>query len=235
MRTSNHRLFSPPCAGTLFLGVVLFLSLLLLVLEFLPAGAAGPIVDRPVGPQEPVAYRLTENLDRLEVQVLSKERGTLQLKRLGAAFAHPRLPSWSWVGLMQESFKLSNRFQGPRYPLPDRHVAEGVCLWTHPLEEGPLVLRFRDVPLGGRFLGMVYLRTSYDPKASSRYRIRLDGTQLIQRHVQGKPGTIEEVDLMLPGKGFGTLEWEWETVTKGKNHLCLEGVVLAPVEGGGSP
>jgi len=98
------------------------------------------------------------------------------------------------------------------------------------MKEGPLTLRFKDVPLGHRFLATVKFRSSYDPKASSRCRVMVDGETIIERALQSKPGSVEELDLMLPGTGTGVLEWQWETVVEGKNHLCVEGVVLRAPE-----
>jgi hypothetical protein len=195
-------------------------------LEFVPWSDPGPITDPPAGPTEEVLYRLTDNLHHLEVFVDSRQWGTLVLSRAGDVFSHPRLPTWGWVGLLQETLRPAKSFRGHRHPLPDRHLSETVCLWVHPVKEGPLTLRFADVPLGHRFLASVKLRSSYDPKASSRYRVVVDGEKIHERLLQSKAGSIEELDVMLPGTGTGTLEWVWETVVEGKNHLCVEGVVL---------
>ncbi len=202
------------------------LCLALVGLEFVPWSDPGPMTDPPLGPAEEVLYRLTENLHRLEVQVAPPQGGTLALSRCGDVFTHPRLPAWGWVGLLQETSRPPKSFQGHRYPLPDRHLSETICLWVHPVKEGPLTLRFADVPLGHRFSATVKFRSSYDPKASSRYRVMVNGEKIHERLLQSQAGSIEELNLMLPGTGTGTLEWLWETVVEGKNHLCVEGVVL---------
>lgn len=199
---------------------------LLTVAEWsLPSMLMDPADPLTVGDRA-VAYRLSENLDRMKVFFEGPDGNLREMRRKGTVFSDRHLPSWNWVGPVQARVDLPREPKGPYLDVPTLNDAEMVCLWAHPLNKGPLILRFPEVPLGGTFVGSFHLRSSADPKARARFKVRLGDRVLVKKDISTKPGSVQEVSATLPGEGVGDLEIELETVKKGKNHLCIDGLVF---------
>jgi len=180
----------------------------------------------------PGAWRMADNLADLSVRV-EREGRTLRLKRRHAAFHSRLLPAWNWVGPIPASLKDTPSLQGwpfVRPARPDR--VETACLWVHPVDGARLVLSFGTAPAAGELdLLLAYLKTAASD-ASTTIRVRRDGVELHREVFVGGGGDSRRIRVPLalpegkaqPGRP-APLELVVEPGKRGKNHLCLDGLV----------
>ncbi len=189
-----------------------------------------------VAPMASDAWRLAENLSDLSVRV-ERAGKTLRLKRKRSAFHSRLLPGWNWVGPVSATLKEGPALSG--WPLvrpgkPDQ--VETACLWAHPVDDAKLVLSFGAAPAAGELqLLLGYLRTAASG-ASVRVEVRRGGVVLGRESFSGGPGDVRLARIpLVPGAESGRpapLEIVIEPAKRGKNHLCLDGLVRAPSSGG---
>lgn len=168
--------------------------------------------------------RLSEML--LEASVTATVKGReLGLQLTGPALAHRRLPAWNWVGL--------RRFTMPRpkkavWPFLEAHKPGRIvecCLWVHPVNNGHLRLDFPAVGRGGSVHGFFHALRSTNPRMKVIIDVLLDGERLAELSPKLKPGGIWEFETELPGEGSATLSLVVKQKSRGKNHICIDGVV----------
>jgi hypothetical protein len=199
---------------------------------------AQPETDEEIGSGP--AWRMAESLADLSVRV-ERAGKTLRLKRSRTAFHSRLLPVWNWVGPMPAVLKEGEPLGTWPYTRPAKaeHV-ETACLWAHPVDEARLVLSFAAAPADGRLdLLLAYMKTAA-AGASTTISVRRDGVELHREVFTGNGGDSRRVEVSIPAKARSgnerpaPLELIIEPGKRGKNHLCLDGIVWSvPAAGGG--
>ena len=99
------------------------------------------------------------------------------------------------------------------------------CIWAHPVDEGPLEIRFPDVPLKG----VVHVRAAFTDSAPGFARgapvelsLRSGDTELPRLKVENKPG-IQPFDVPLPSwLERGELSVAVSTPNSAMRHFCFD-------------
>ncbi len=208
----KHKL-SPALASGLLIGGVL----LAICADYLPACSTAP--NTPL--------RFSELLPSASVTATVKGE-ELPLTPAGPALANSRLPAWNWVGV--------RRISMPRPKKSEWHFLEAskpgriteTCLWVHPVNDGHLRLDFPNVELGGEVRGFFHALRSASPKMKVKVALILEGETIAKLSPKLKPGGLWEFQEELPGSGTGTLSLLIKQRSRGKNHLCFDGVISGP-------
>jgi len=179
-------------------------------------------------------WRMAASMADLSVRV-EKGGKTLRLKRRHAAFHSRLLPGWNWVGPIPALLKERKELEDWPFVRPGKpDQVEIGCLWAHPVEGARLVLSFGAAPAAGELdLLLAYLKTAA-PDASTTVQIRRNGTELHREVFVGGGGDSRRLHVPLEVVGGpqqsrpAPLELVIEPGKRGKNHLCLDGIVRFP-------
>ncbi len=178
-------------------------------------------------PLQPYRYRLASQWQQMSVRLEDGKSERPFVLRSGAFAAPKGFPKWIWVGPVQSDIPVADDPVWSRSVPQSGGSAETLCLWAHPSEKGKLTLVWPDVPAGS-FHGLLHFLPAADPKAGVRLTVLWNGEPLGVFTPATRPGKafFFRADLVTRGQEIGELKLVVEAKSKGRNHICLDGLVI---------
>lgn len=171
-------------------------------------------------------YRLVDRFGQMKA-TLRQGDSTRPFVLKGGALAAPKgLPKWIWVGPVQADVPVDGDPIWARSVPQSGGKSETLCLWAHPLDKGVVVLEWPEAPVG-TLHGLVHFLPAADAKAGVKLKVFWNGA-LLQTHTPAtQPGKsfFYRVNLVSKSAKTGQLRLEIEARQKGRNHICVDGLV----------
>jgi hypothetical protein len=109
------------------------------------------------------------------------------------------------------------------------------CIWAHPVDEGPLEIRFPDVPLHGALRGRAAFTDeapAFAHGAPVELAVRLGDMPLGKVTITNRPG-IQPIELQIPADApaTGDVTFSVSTTNTGMRHFCFDAWLGPAIEG----